>query len=407
METKGETLAMSFLDATGLGTFWNKLKSTFQGPVSEVYKDALTPVNIMPNSDFSKCDSFVKHIEIPSLSAGTNVYLCNNYLLRVNPGHTFTNGVVDFSDRSFTVSGNISNTDGTWTSRIIVFSSAILKSGTTYTFICESSSEYSDYCCNGNQSGSGTTIFSGMVNGKSVCVFTPAGTTYKQNLNISIFREVEASSTPISCTVSNVACYEGSFKDIAYHDSPDVSLFDLYNDYNFSTCYNIGFTRDFTGKNHWTRIACLGTNSEHTYSTFLIDMCNNPASNYGNFARFYISTYGSIRSSYLTVDKKFKGYYLADNTGTNGISSIDKARLATYTINDVSYIFFEVYSTSSSFQQYRVHLEQKLLRTDNSTFYGYLKQIKYFNENFTTLFGTNGDNDVLSFNAHLITMTYD
>lgn len=44
---------MSFLDATGLGTFWNKLKSTFQGPVSEVYKDALTPVNIMSDSYFT------------------------------------------------------------------------------------------------------------------------------------------------------------------------------------------------------------------------------------------------------------------------------------------------------------------------------------------------------------------
>ena len=51
---------MSFLDATGLGTFWAKLKNyfvpatKFQGPVSEDLKDMLTPENMLPNCDFSR-----------------------------------------------------------------------------------------------------------------------------------------------------------------------------------------------------------------------------------------------------------------------------------------------------------------------------------------------------------------
>lgn len=74
---------MSFLDATGLGTFWGKLKnyfipkSQFEAPIENLH-DVLTPVNKWNNSAFTKnTNGIVNPITASSFAAGTNVLIAN------------------------------------------------------------------------------------------------------------------------------------------------------------------------------------------------------------------------------------------------------------------------------------------------------------------------------------------
>lgn len=68
---------MSFLDATGLGTFWAKLKNyfvpttSFHWPVSEELTDLIVPENLVPNSLFSDKETSIISIQNKSYNGLT------------------------------------------------------------------------------------------------------------------------------------------------------------------------------------------------------------------------------------------------------------------------------------------------------------------------------------------------
>ena len=80
---------MSFLDATGLGTFWGKLKNyfvpktAFQNPVSEDLMDMIVPENLVPDSLFSNLNTSIMTITdktYDNLTATQNVNISKTAL---------------------------------------------------------------------------------------------------------------------------------------------------------------------------------------------------------------------------------------------------------------------------------------------------------------------------------------
>ena len=109
--------AMGFLDATGLGTFWGKLKNyfipktSFQGPVSEDLKDIIVPINLWKNSEFINMSierglDFTLNFDVVD---GTTKYI-NNALNIHSSGVTATLQTV-FSGRKLTISGTVTSLD--------------------------------------------------------------------------------------------------------------------------------------------------------------------------------------------------------------------------------------------------------------------------------------------------------
>jgi hypothetical protein len=115
---------MSFLDATGLGTFWGKLKNyfvpktNFEAPVTGL-SDILTPVNLIPNSDYSISNGWPKTINISSITTEPNINRYNRikiynglYLMIANC--KLENAVITISTNNIHITGTVTNTFDTY-----------------------------------------------------------------------------------------------------------------------------------------------------------------------------------------------------------------------------------------------------------------------------------------------------
>ena len=103
---------MSFLDATGLGTFWGKLKNYFvskeeaTAPVTGL-TDILTPVNLLPNSDFSRSGGYDSTITIDSISPNSSVPIDPTWSIYSGPGASNVTVVKNVGLNMLTISGTL------------------------------------------------------------------------------------------------------------------------------------------------------------------------------------------------------------------------------------------------------------------------------------------------------------
>jgi hypothetical protein len=231
MET--EDITMSFLDATGLGTFWAKLKSTFQGPVSEIYKDALTPINLLANSDFSRNGGYANTTTIDLPLNNTHYKLRQSWSInRINNAShnscTITNLTVTFSSNSLNI--QFDKTQGTFYLFIQNDNSSVLQNQ-IYTFLADVVFGSDNY----NNSvqvipGTGSTSEDVYKNNEtdhkiSVTKNTYAGTVHYQ-LAIQTGKAPEdehlLDAGHVNITIKNPALYKGEYKDAPVSTSLDV-----------------------------------------------------------------------------------------------------------------------------------------------------------------------------------------
>ena len=228
-------------------------------------------------------------------------------------------------------------------------------------------------------------------------ILTPAS---DQSVQFNIEINNVSANDNIDITCSDVAVYEGEFKNPPVTTSLDISLSKQFALADHSNLYYTHFARTASlPVNKWTRVAFLGTKANNIWSVFTINITGNVSSNYNNFVTFYISAVRPDRSLFIEVDHKFKGYYV-NNTTTEGLNSISKVRIANDSNNNV---FFEVYSSSSSVSNYMIHIEQKLLYP---SFVGTMNTIYSGNKNLESFYGTDGTGDTLQYEQQSIIMSY-
>lgn len=272
---------MSFLDATGLGTFWAKLKSTFQGPVSEVYKDALTPINLLPNSDFSR-DRGYTNTFTSLLPLNNNFY--NFYqswsVNRLNAeGHntsTITNFAITVSKNSLNI--QFDKTQGTFYFFIQNNNMPVLNNQ-TFTFMCDVIFGSDNYNNNINISPStgctGDTIYYYKEGQHRVNVMTStySGTAhYRLAMSTTINPEDEhlLDAGHVNMTFKNLALYEGEYKDAPVTASLDVkpsNQFMLSDEQNLSKTLFANPSYTITsGTNGYFVIGCINNNCYHKFT---------------------------------------------------------------------------------------------------------------------------------------------
>ena len=107
---------MSFLDATGLGTFWGKLKNYFvpksdtDRPVSKNLMNLVTPINLFNNTNFSR-SSLSSTVTADSLSHTQRIKIAEGWYLEALGG-TWTDITVTIGSNSLvTVTGTLSSID--------------------------------------------------------------------------------------------------------------------------------------------------------------------------------------------------------------------------------------------------------------------------------------------------------
>ena len=212
----GGHFVMSFLDATGLGTFWGKLKNYFvskeeaTAPVTGL-TDILTPVNLLPNSDFSRSGGYSSTMTWESvlLGNGRDYFFTNECLFRAY-GTSLTNLTVTRAVNSLRFQAT-----GTQITAIGIGQGFYCKANKIYTLI----GKYA-----GTFNGTARIAMSGS---PEIIYYSEDGTVavfyYTTNYTTRISLYLDAPGTgDIDITWSDIALYEGEFKNPPFTTSLDV-----------------------------------------------------------------------------------------------------------------------------------------------------------------------------------------
>lgn len=129
---------MSFLDQTGLGTFWAKLKNYFVSkaeastPVTGL-TDILTPRNILNNSTLTRNYPSIKNpLTIDSITPGGSPDICPGWQLRVQNA-TLNNVTITRSENSIRIQGTATNASSNHVNVLLVSTINFITFGKTYT----------------------------------------------------------------------------------------------------------------------------------------------------------------------------------------------------------------------------------------------------------------------------------
>jgi hypothetical protein len=216
---------MSFLDQTGLGTFWAKLKNYFvhkedtEEPVTGL-TDILTPINILPNGNFSKSDTSIA-------SSGLNGNLNINGWAAIGQRATWTDNGSELVPNGIRFKGTLT-ADSTSNAHYLFFrTNETFRINNGVTIACRYVNNNNDgrivatSLCSGN-SGNLLHIYNGTNNftssTESVRIFqtVPNSTSdYTFGFTIgSADHPLEANeSVNVDITVTDVRLYNGEFKN--------------------------------------------------------------------------------------------------------------------------------------------------------------------------------------------------
>lgn len=218
---------MSFLDQTGLGTFWAKLKNYFvhkvdtEAPVTGL-TDILTPVNLMPNSDFSRSGNIASPITIGQSSELVQQTIAHGVSIIFQFGTTgrFSNVTVTRSSNNITVSGTASGAQyfyflcGTPIAKEMNKVFTIGAKITSATNITSVNSQ-------GTNIGSKTYIYKKFLTdnelGNTVSVFSTLASQGAYSPCV-----IDVGDGEFSVTISGFFLYEGEFKDPPLKESLDA-----------------------------------------------------------------------------------------------------------------------------------------------------------------------------------------
>lgn len=220
---------MSFLDATGLGTFWAKLKNYFlkksdtEAPVTGL-TDILTPVNLLPNSDFSRSGGYADTMTINKLTSGQNAIIADKWFLHAF-GATFENITVTRSYNKITL--QFTQTSGTAGDNALGLCQPAIKTPSYFKTLTCKTSNYTNVSRVKTYIG-GTS--------QQVLIVIPNCTTGNEHVSMAISKNEGSGSyfeaadvycqvlnTPVSIDISDCALYMGQFKNPPIVPSFDVN----------------------------------------------------------------------------------------------------------------------------------------------------------------------------------------
>ena len=261
---------MSFLDQTGLGTFWAKLKNYFvskaeaSAPVTGL-TDILTPVNLVPNSNFMRgLAGASATMNIGTIPSGTSVAICDQWNFRVTQA----------SLSNVIVTRTMSELNGSHSMRIQA-DVASIGSGDIYAGVLENArmlepngKSYTLYANYTNNSSSGINI--GMI-------MNGSRTTVESNDHLAILRTANGSNrlnpllqitglsvgAHIDITLYDIYVYEGEFRNPPFTNSLDAqpaNQFLLVDHSNFYIQRTLG-TLNYVGRQ---RLLYLGKMSQRS-----------------------------------------------------------------------------------------------------------------------------------------------
>ena len=224
---------MSFLDATGLGTFWAKLKNYFVPAANTVapvtgLTDILTPENLYDNSK-AILFSFTHLIENPktfTITDATSPISDNGYIADgislVRAGITSASITVSFSNEVITISGTINGFAATGDRWLAITNSWSHLDTKFYTesaqLVSNSSTEYCKLQMSVNTSTS-TIVNNLAINNdeKTVRILKPSAITTPRTM--IIFESNTPNNFEFSVSYKNQCIYEGKFLNPEYRTS--------------------------------------------------------------------------------------------------------------------------------------------------------------------------------------------
>ena len=232
---------MSFLDATGLGTFWGKLKNYFvpksdtEAPVTGL-TDMLTPVNLSTNSNFSRSNGMPITTTFETLGT-TNVAehkIDYNHFASSYNG-TFNNVTITRRNGKLTVTATpVTVTDSNNDVILIIYDykTTILNKHTYTTCVKWSNASGSAYMADTLFGGSTTytEIYHDIRENDSVRVImvntsNPDNNLENVNTQVASIRfKPDMLNVEGSITIEATAMYEGSYKNPPFLNSPDVEI---------------------------------------------------------------------------------------------------------------------------------------------------------------------------------------
>ena len=377
---------MSFLDATGLGTFWAKLKNYFlkksdtDAPVTGL-TDILTPMNLLPNAEFTQLGLYEATQTIASATVGTSYDILPNWKFQMYKSAA-SDVTITISRNSVRITGTVSSLE-TGAPQIRIYNSTSVKPNKYYTFsghIKVHSTTITSYVINTTNSS-----FSGQSSGST------GGTNETEYTGLFIFADVDG-SIGLGCCMrpgstgtfdiefSNMCLYEGEFKNppvnVSTNTYPTTTLLTSYSP--LGALYKNRNLGSITGPK-WIRLCKLRSNSSDTSHYVKLIVSKSYTSNAPIIYTVEAMCMGTGTTLSSSVVPSL-GIYAKGIAGgsENTTNRFTKFRFAKDTDNN---IYIEGYYVNNKANVFYVNIE--LYCTNNITAYDPYSQIKSFSPDGT------------------------
>ena len=317
---------MSFLDATGLGTFWSKLKNyfvpktNFEAPVTGL-SDILTPVNLLPNSDFSRSGGYPATQTITNLTGTNTAYIASNLAINL-AGRGRFDGTVTKSVNSVRITGTLTTTNTVGHTIGLYYVNLIKSSNTFYT----AAATIIDY----NNNSGGVSLYS---IGSSSAVYDTQGKdgqTYhpvfirktSNPLTVTsyypyIFYPGQETGTTINVDIEfkDMRLYEGEFKNPPYTTSLDVKPSNQFMLSDRSNASDI----ILKSQNPVTRYIIRNGKSRWKFCTIHVTTSSGGHRCGYSYGQFLVYSYGATNAGFIY---KYNYLVCAKGDGSWGASAI-------------------------------------------------------------------------------------